>query len=117
MCLTPRQQLLLVQKVTGQLLPLTHGTGFMPGLVLIALLGQPGEGPGQGCCSSRVLRLGFPPATVCCCAPLGLCRWAFAGLMVAVMGQGVARQGIIWALPPAVVSLGSFVGVQMSFVT
>jgi len=31
------------------------------------------------------------------------------------MDQGLAWQGIIWALPPDIVSLRSFVGVQRSF--
>lgn len=31
------------------------------------------------------------------------------------MDQGVAQQGIIWGLPPDIVSLSSFAGVQRSF--
>lgn len=90
---------------------MTHGMGFVPGLGPIALLGQPREGPGQGCCFFE-----FLPAAVYCDS-LGLCRWTLAGLMAPMMGWGVTHQGIIWAPAPAVVSLGSFLGVQMSFVT
>lgn len=97
-----------------------HGMGFTSGLGQIALLRQLGEGLEQGRCSSGILPLGsylLLEVGTYCSAPLGLCRWAFPGLIAPVMGQGVAQQGIICAPPPALVSLGSFVGLQMSFVT
>jgi len=85
-------------------------------LGLMAFLGQPWEGPVQGRRSLGVCNLGsclslYP------CAPLGLCRWAFFGLMAPVMGLQVAWQGIVWGPPPVIVSLNSFAGVQMRFIT
>ena len=57
-------------------------------LGLMALPGQPWDGPGQG--SLGVLNL-TPHLH---CASLALCRWAFDGLMAPVMGLGVAWQAI-----------------------
>ena len=103
--------------MTGKLIPVTYGDGFH------AWTGADGfAGTAQGGARARWSfpkshSFGFPPATVCPCTPLGLCMWAFAGPMDPAMGQGVAQQRITWAPPPAVVSLGSFVGVLMSFIT
>lgn len=47
------------------------------------------------------------------CAPLGLWRWAFDGLVAHEMGLGVAGQGIIWAPTPAIVLLSSFACVEV----
>lgn len=68
--------------------------------------------PGQGVHSSGALVL-CSYLLLCPCPPQGLCRWASDGLVAPVMGLDVTQEDIIWALPPAVVSLSSFVGVHI----
>lgn len=57
-----------------------------------------------------------PHLPLCHSAPLGLCRWVTGALKQSpVMDIGVAGQDIVWTPHPAVMSLYSFVGVQMRF--
>jgi len=82
---------------------------------LMTVLQQSWRDMEKGGCSSGVLSLGSHLPS-CPCVPLGLCGWASDGQMAPVMGLGGARQDIIWYPPPAIVSLNSFVGMQMKFI-
>lgn len=101
----PQQQTPSIHKVLRHQL---IWMGFTLGLE--ALLGQHWEEPRWGCPFFQVLSWGFC-LPLCPCASLGLWSWASDEPMNL---SGEPRKDITW-YSPAVVSLCSFVGMQMSF--
>lgn len=83
----PKAVTLLVRRVIWKAASGDPGDGFHGWT-----LGQPWEEPRQGAGSPPVLDLGSR-LPLCSCAPMGLGRWAFGGLMAPVTGLGVARHG------------------------